>query len=411
MRREATLASWLRTRRAMRFSPQRLADHRQEQWQQLQPTLRSTPALAPHAGKPLQSLPVVDVQDIRRDYGRWNSLGLSDARVRRLADDAEAGTSDAGELSAGYSTGTSGRRGIFITSAAERADYIGQSLARLLPLAALFRRQRLALHLRANNTLYGDAASRRLAFAYLPLASSLEETLAELQAWGPTILIAPPHRLLALAAMRGALPGALRHLFYGSEPMSERDCAIVSGRFGIVPRAIYQATEGFLGASCRYGALHLNDHSLEIELEPVPGTRGFRPIITDLRRRSQPIVRVRGDDYLELVGHDCGCGFAGRIVAPPAGRVQDIWRYAGRAITPGQVVTNVEALEPGLDWSAVGSRSSVELRFDAPIDRAKAKRIATEVQLRLAIPVPVLPVTGRLPAHGPKRRKVEWCDD
>lgn len=406
---ERILASWWRTRRAMRLSPAQLQRHRQQQWRALQPALRRTPALQAHAGGRLEDMPIVDVAEIRHDYGQWNSLGLTDTQIRQMADNPQPDNAQAGDISVGYSSGTAGQRGLFMADAAERADYIGQSLARLLPLAALLKRQRLALHLRSNSALYSDVSRSRFAFAHFPLDRPAAESWTALQAWHPTILIAPPHRLLAMARdAMGSLP-SLRHLFYGSEPMSRAEADWLQSRFGLRPLPIYQATEGFLGAACPRGALHLNDHSLEIELEPVPGTPGFCPIITDLRRHSQPIVRVRGDDYLELADQPCPCGFAGRVIAPPAGRVQQIWRYPGQAIPPGQVVDAMEAIvDPQTDWRAVAGPTGVTLHVPADHDCADADRMAEQLRARLALPVPVRAAQDFAPDSGPKRSRVEW---
>ncbi len=403
---ERMFASWLRTRRAMRRSATALTILRERQWAALQPALARTPALAAHAGKALADIPITDTADLRRDYGQWNSVGLSHADLSAMADNAEAAT-EWGQLAAGWSTGSGGGpRGLFVTNPAERADYIGQSLARLLPAGALLRRQRIALHLRAGNALYSDAARGRFVFAHFPLTRSPAQTAVALRDFAPTILIAPPHRLLAFAAADLHLP-ALRHLFYGSEPLSAAERAVAQDHLHLVPRAIYQATEGFLGAECREGRLHLNDHSLAIELEAVPGTDGFRPVITDLRRTSQPVVRLRGDDYLELDKGECPCGYAGRAIQPIQGRVQDVWYLQGRCLTPPQVVDAVESALGGTwRWQAVADPEDVVLNVagDCPAGladlavQALARRVERPVLLRHELP----------DWNGPKRRKVVW---
>lgn len=416
MQSSAILASILRTRRAMRMTAAELARQRDRQWAALQPALRRTPALADLAGKETDAFPIVAPAEMRRDYGAWNSLGLDHHRLCRAADAAETGSGEGliAGLGVGWSTGTSGQRGLFIADAGERADYIGQSLARLLPLRAMLRPQRIALHLRANSNLYSDVGGRFFAFRYFPLAEPVAATRAALAAFAPTILIAPPHRLLALAEGygrgRGAMP-ALQHMFFGSEPMSEAEIDWVGAVFGVRPRSIYQATEGFVGAACAAGALHLNEHSLAIELEPVADTAGFRPVVTDLRRHSQPVVRVRLDDYLEATGESCACGYAGRVVRPVAGRVGDIWRWGRLAIGPGAVADCLDGLlgVPTL-WQAIGGSQAVELRLDPRIPAESAERAAAQFRERLAIPVAVSLSHGRPAEPFPKRRRVVWRD-
>ncbi|WP_149037644.1 cell division protein FtsA [Sphingopyxis macrogoltabida] len=415
MQSSAILASILRTRRAMRMTAPELARQRDRQWAALQPALRRTPALADLAGKEPGAFPVVAPADMRRDYGAWNSLGLDHDRLCRAADAAETGSAEGiiDGLGVGWSTGTSGQRGLFIADANERADYIGQSLARLLPLRAMLRPQRIALHLRANSNLYSDVGGRFFAFRYFPLAEPAAATREALAAFAPTILIAPPHRLLALAEGNGcgvSMP-ALRHIFFGSEPMSEAEIDWVGEVFGVRPRSIYQATEGFVGAACTAGALHLNEHSLAIELEPVADTPGFRPVVTDLRRHSQPVVRVRLDDYLELAGESCACGYAGRVVRPVAGRVGDIWRWGRQAIAPGAVADCLDSLlgVPAL-WQVIGGPQTVELRLDPRVPAESAERAAAQFRERLSIPVAVSLSHGRPAEPFPKRRRVVWHD-
>lgn len=409
MQLERIVASWLRTRRAMSLTKEGLARHRLKQWAKLQPALARTPALARFARKPIEAFPVTPVNALRRDYGAWNSLGLRDKDLCQMADASEMGRQPA-DISAGWSTGTSGSaRGLFVATGAERADYIGQSLARLLTFSALLRSQRLALHLRASNALYSDAARGRLRFHHFSIEVPIAETAEALSGYAPTILIAPPSRLIALATMGIALP-SLRHLFFGSEPMSSTERDLVTAHFGISPRSIWQATEGFLGADCAEGRLHLNDHSLEIELQPVTGTHGFRPIITDLRRRSQPIVRVAGDDYIELGEQGCSCGFAGRVIRPIEGRVQDIWRLATHCITPPQVVAAVEqVLLPELRWQASADARGITLAVGPKCPAELAVQAGAMLQQLTGLE-PLL--RHDLPEwSGPKRSKVVWRDD
>lgn len=404
----AIATSWLATRLAMMRSAAGLARRRARLWSALRPALRKTPAMAAYAEGPLDEIPITDVAELRADYGRWNSLGRSHAEIHAAALDAETGGT--GEVQpgvvAGYSTGRSGTRGVFLASAAERADYIGQILARVLPVTTLAAPMRVALMLRANSALYSDSAGGRRAFLHLPLDLTPDEAAARLGDYSPTILIAPASRLVSMAeaalAGRLALP-ALTRLFYGAEPMGEAERAWVAEALGMRPDPIYQATEGFLGAACPRGALHLNDHSLEIELEPVAGTPGFRPVVTDLRRVSQPIVRLRTDDYLELAPAGCGCGYAGRVIRPVMGRVGDVWRYPGRVVTPNAVSAAVEAvLAPPTQWLAIATPEFVELRTSpgAERDGDLAARLATQ----LGLPVPVR--LGHAPPDPPAPKRI-----
>ena len=408
------LASWLATRGAMLLSARGLARRRERLWERLQPTLRRTPALAPQAGSRLEDMPVTEPADLRGDYGRWNSLGLPHEALHAAAEAAEAGGS--GEvlpgIVAGYSTGGSGARGIFLASAAERSDYIGQSLARLVPLRALVRPCRIALFLRANSRLYSDVGSGRFSFAHFPLDQRLSDSVRALGDFRPTILVAPAHRLVEIAsAIRsGTLSlGDLKQCFFGAEPMSEPERDWAAEALRLRPQPIYQATEGFLGAACRHGRLHLNEHSLAVELEPVAGTSGFRPIVTDLLRKSQPVVRVRLDDFLELEPRACPCGYAGRTILPVAGRVTDLWRYGNRVVRPRDVADRLDAmLGVPSAWQADASPARVVVKVDPASAAAFSPETASRLRERLGLTVAVEMRVEPVDLPWPKRRRVRW---
>ena len=122
MRADLVLRSWLRTRLAMRQAPGGLARLRARQWRELAPALVRNPALAALAGQDLAAFPITTTDQIRADYGRWNSVGLDHAELVALADRSET-ASVAPALTAGWSTGTgAGPRGLFVASEAERED-------------------------------------------------------------------------------------------------------------------------------------------------------------------------------------------------------------------------------------------------------------------------------------------------
>lgn len=372
------------------------------------PALRATPALAPHAGRPLATLPITGVAAIRADFAGWNSRGLSETDARAVAEAAERGEAALlpGGISAGFSTGSSGTRGLFLADPAERARYVGQALARLLPARALLGGCRIALCLRADSALYRDVGrAGRFTFDFLPLAASPADRAAALARIDPQVLIAPAHVLAELAEAGIALP-ALHRLFYGAEPLGEAERGWIAARLGRRPDPIYQATEGFIGATCRMGTLHLNEEEMVVELEPVPGTNRFRPIVTDLGRRTQPIVRVRLDDLVEPLAAPCACGAVTRAVRPIEGRVDDLWRWEDVTICPRDVETALaDALGGGARWRAVAGPAGVTVESDAP-DMAVPALRALLARHHVDRPVIAHPFH---PQFTPKRRRVRWC--
>lgn len=43
------------------------------------------------------------------------------------------------------------------------------------------------------------------------------------------------------------------------------DGLLLQSAYGVAPRVIYQAKEGFLGAECAYSGIHLNEYLLYFE--------------------------------------------------------------------------------------------------------------------------------------------------
>lgn len=409
----AVLRAWLGARWSgwTLRTPADVARRQARLWRAMTPVIARTPAVSALAGRPLADFPVIHPGALREDFDAWNTLGLTRAETGAAALAGETGGS--GEVRpgvvAGFSSGSSGRPGLFVTSAAERADWVGHILARLLPADALLRPTRIALCLRADNRLYGDVETAgSIRFLFVGLDVPAPQRFERLRAFAPDVLIAPPQVLTDLAR-RTERSWPLRRLFYGAEPMGDAERGWIGAALGVRPDPIYQATEGFLGAACRFGTLHLNEDVLIIEREPVPGTDRFLPIITDLRRTTQPMIRVRLPDLLQPLATPCPCGSPLTAVHPVEGRLEDLWRWPGTVICPREVEAAVSAaLGPDQDWRAVASTDSVTVEADP--DRVEAAKTAVATLLATRrVEVPVI-AGGRPVRDGVKRRRVRWSD-
>lgn len=409
----ALLQSWLGARWAgvMLRTPEDVRTRQGRLWRRMTPVISRTPAIHALAGRPLADFPVMRPEALRDDFDRWNALGLTRADAEAAARLGEAGGS--GEIRpgivAGHSTGSSGRPGLFVTSAAERAGWIGHILARLLPVSALVRTTRIALCLRADNRLYGEvSAAGPFRFLFVGLHLPPPERFARLRAFAPDVLIAPS-QVLADLARRTDGPWPLRRLFYGAEPMGEGERGWIGETLGLRPDPIYQATEGFLGAPCRFGTLHLNEDVLIVEREPVPGTDRFLPVVTDLRRTTQPMIRVRLPDLLEPLSAPCPCGSPLTAVQPVEGRLEDLWRWRSAVICPRDIETAVSvALGPDRDWCAVAGPHGVSVEAD-PDRLETAKEVVRNLLAAHGVNVPVSAADRPMPG-GVKRRRIRWSD-
>ena len=280
----------------------------------------------PLRGQPLEQWPVIGKAEWMGQFDAINTRGLELAPLMELALDGErlrrfSARTDG--LSIGLSTGTSGSRGLFVASAAERNRWAGTMLAKLLPQP--WKPQRVALLLRAGNSLYDRIGAGHLRFRYFDVARPWEPVVAELRDFAPTILVAPPQALLRLAELPVSRRVAPARVISCAEVLHDFDSARIEAAFGVHIEQIYQATEGFLGATCPQGTLHLNEAQYLIEKEWLSEERArFVPVVTDLYRRVQPVIRYRLNDILTIRQEPCPCGRVSTALRAIDGRRDDL---------------------------------------------------------------------------------------
>src|SRR5436190_9989923 len=266
--RSAIVRAYWQARRRRRWSRERIERHQLD-------GLRLLPGLggAFDVDDALACLPLLTASDFAAQFTERNALGLSfeEAKHRALFE-LETGVSPEAGYSFGLSTGSTGEPGVFVTTAEERALWVGSILGKLVPLHVLLRIGGLdvALVLKHNNQLYTDvSATGRVRLHYFDGAESAVSCAARLAVLRPEILVAPPSLLLELAGALGALRRSLHPWMVVAvgEPLFPLDRATLGGAFGVVPRGLYQAKEGFLATGCARGRLHLNEDLQVFELQ------------------------------------------------------------------------------------------------------------------------------------------------
>lgn len=151
------------------------------------------------------------------------------------------------------------------------------------------------------------------------------------------MIAAPPSllRRLAEAVRTGKLNVKPQRVISVAEVLDPLDREYIGQAFGQIVHQIYQCTEGFLGCTCPYGTLHLNEDLVYIEKEYVPGKdRTFVPIVTDFSRMTQPIVRYRLNDLLTESDEPCPCGSPFTAIERIEGRCDDIFTPRTTAQAP-----------------------------------------------------------------------------
>ncbi|MGZ8284301.1 MAG: F390 synthetase-related protein [Allosphingosinicella sp.] len=361
-------------------------------------------------GPAFEDLPIIDkaIQQARFHAFNRPQITLEEA-VEALA----AGRDTIRGHFVGQSTGTSGNRGRFVISPAERFAWLGTIVAKAVP-DALFRRRRVALALPGFSSLYQSASSgSRIRLAFFDLALGIDAWREDLVAFAPEVLVAPP-KVLRRLAEDGVLGGV--EPFSGAEVLDPLDREIVEQASGRRVREIYMATEGLFAVACRHGTLHLAEDVVRFEWETVPGGDLVVPIVTDMVRRVQPMIRYRMNDLLELSAAGCPCGSPFQAVARIHGRMDDVFEFEapkGRVMVTPDVLRNaVVDADPRIrDYRIVQKADggvTVELDDGLPDEVHAAVRGAVEQVLpRFGVAPAVTTLSGITPRFERKLRRVE----
>ena len=289
-----------------------------------------------HDPRNWRALPTVNKQLMMDHFDTFTTCGIRRDEAMEIALKAEQSRDfhpQLKDLTVGLSSGTSGHRGLFLISSQEQAAWAGIILARTLHHLPV-RQLRVAFFLRSNSNLYAQVGRGPIRFQYFDLMLPLAEAVARLNDFQPHIVIGPPSLLGFLADERsnGRLRIRPERLISVAEVLEAHDQERLQEIFAVPIHQIYQCTEGFLATSCVKGSLHIQEDLVAVQLEPVPGDDGTRvtPIITDLWRRVQPIIRYQLNDILQLDPAPCACGSTFRVIRAIEGRADDVCYFAAQ---------------------------------------------------------------------------------
>lgn len=323
------------------------------------------------------SAPTVSKAQMMENFDELNTrqISLEHAMAIALRAEEERDFSPTLEgLTVGLSSGTSGSRGLFLVSPHEAAGWAGNILAKVLPHRHFLPNEcRIAFFLRANSNLYEGLGTGRIAFHYFDLLEPLECQLQRLEELGPTILVGPPSLLLQLAQLQKReelrlCPEKVVSVAEVLEPEAERFLREV---YRQPIHQVYQATEGLLATTCEFGTIHLCEDLVRIDKEFLDAEqRRFVPIVSDLQRRTQPILRYRLNDVLAQRTTQCVCGSIMTPLEQIEGRCDDVLLIAGksklRALYPDFVRRTVVTSAPNATnyriWQTAQDEFLVDVR-------------------------------------------------
>lgn len=286
------------------------------------------------------TLPIIDKAEFMDQFNAINTVGIDRDTAMDLAVKSENSRefeSTIGDITVGLSTGTSGKRGLFLISPRERESWVVMVMDRILP-PKWFRKQKVAFFLRANSNLYTSVQSAIYEFQYFDIFQPIEQLAVNLLRYQPDVLAGQPSILMALTQILTKNNTEMptwkpQQIISFAEVLHPEDAQVLQRVFQAPIREVYQCTEGLLGVSCSHGTMHLNEDNLIVEQEWIDDLH-FRPIITDFTRKSQPVIRYRMSDVLKIKSHGCTCGSPFLAIEKIMGRDDDVLWIQGQRIFP-----------------------------------------------------------------------------
>lgn len=291
-----------------------------------------------------KSFPLMSKQLFMENFDTINTCGLSLSKAMPFAIEAEqsrAFDNEINGITVGLSTGTSGKRGLFLVSENERALWVALVMSRVIK-PRFFKKQKIAFFLRANSNLYASVSSSLFEFRYFDIFQPLSDLLKDLNEFQPQIVAAQPSILMDIASAQkdNFIQLHPNQIISFAEVLHDSDKEFIQQQLMAKISEVYQCTEGFLGATCELGTMHLNEDFIHFDMEWIDENK-FYPIITDFSRSSQPIVRYRLNDVLQIKQDQCACGSVFLGIEKIMGRDDDVLIFNEKRIYPDLIVRRI----------------------------------------------------------------------
>jgi putative adenylate-forming enzyme len=341
--------------------------------------------------RPWAELPILSKADLMANFDDLvtdRSVRLAD--VEAHLEHGNPNTLFRGRYVVLATSGSTGRRGIFLFSPAEWLDVVAGSTRPGLWVGLkpnLFRRQRIA---GVGSTFPWHITARVGQSLRTPLFPMLQLDACEphdsmvrrLNEWQPAILAAYPSvlRILANAQLAGRLRISPRFVCAGTEVFTVEDRRRVKEAWDAVAYDVYAATEYMpIAAECPLGQKHLVEDGAAIEVvdndgRPVPdGILGSRVLLTVFNRWTQPLIRYELSDMLRLAEARCECGRPFRIIEQIEGRQEHVLLFGTTPVHPIVFHRVLDAV-PAAGWQVVREPSALRvcllgLREDYQLER------------------------------------------
>ncbi len=321
----------------------------------------------------LTDLPMISKSEFMSSFNEINTQGILLEEALHVAIEAENSRdfkSEINGITVGLSTGTSGKRAVFLASEDERAIWVALVMSRVIK-PKIFKRQKIAFFLRSNSNLYSSVESSLFEFKYFDIFKPMSELLQELNEYQPDILASQPSILTDIAEAQKKQIVHIQpiQIISFAEVLHESDKTELKKIFDSKLSEVYQCTEGFLGVSCAYGTMHLNEDFIHFDKEWIDDEL-FYPIITDFSRHSQPVVKYKLNDILQIKKEACLCGSKFMALEKIIGRDDDVLIFSGKKIYPDLISRRIALQTNSFNKYSITQVGPMELQIGIECDPA-----------------------------------------
>lgn len=324
-------------------------------------------------GAPLGQLPPVTKADLMNNFDQAVTVpGLRLADVEDhlralLVTGTDPGLPWRDRWWAAATSGTTGRRGIFIWDRSEWAtvlasyaranDWAGVPAGLTHPLRVAMVSSRVPTHQSA--VVGASLRSRFVSTLRLDATDPLSEIVAALNTFQPRLLVGYASVLRPLAAEQraGRLRIAPQSVMSASEVLSEQATADMRAAWGAAPFDVYASTEtAGIASPCSFHNRHIYEDLVIVEpvdqagMPVQPDTVGARLLVTVLFSRTLPLIRYEMSDRVSVGGRGCPCGRSFALLTGVEGRVEDVLLLPG---LKGQVSVHPNVFHNVLDEATI----------------------------------------------------------
>ena len=161
----------------------------------------------------------------------------------------------------------------------------------------------------------------------------IADIVKELNDFDPNVLGGYPLMLGALAEqkLKGRLTVSPKKVFSVSAPLSKDNKEVIAHAFNCIPYDNYYATESTaaIATECPYHCRHVLANSVVVEVldsddQPAAPGKPGKIVITNLMNFTQPIIRYRLKDVVQISKRKCKCGASLPIIEKVWGRTGDV---------------------------------------------------------------------------------------